>query len=294
MKPLRLVGVENAVGEGLELVAAIVRYRAGAEGAMATYACRRVFTESRGYWRCQLTLQGGRCACAPRQTSRAGCWSSQRPRCGTAWSSVSPAHCATRPSKRPGHGAGGRAQAKRLSHRGRARAYWLSLAVEDVTSSYGNRDEARRRASSIKASPCPTSRGRVEWRAGAVARRSADGRVVGRQWQRGQPRGGRAGGAVMVGLSSRLCAACGPRNGLTLSWRGCNWPAAAISASRCAFAASCVPGIRSSSRQCSGRTTALHRAATLPQSPLDQSCVRHTEEKLPAAQPAMAVSQMRG
>lgn len=48
MKTLSLVCVEDAVGEGLELVAVLVRSRTGTEGAMA-YACRRVFTESRGY-----------------------------------------------------------------------------------------------------------------------------------------------------------------------------------------------------------------------------------------------------
>lgn len=49
VEPLCLVGVKNTIGERLELITTMVRSRQGAEGPTWTYACRRVFTESRGY-----------------------------------------------------------------------------------------------------------------------------------------------------------------------------------------------------------------------------------------------------
>jgi hypothetical protein len=49
MEPFRLICVTHAVGKGVELVAGSGQM-VSCEGGRSTYACRRVLTESSGYW----------------------------------------------------------------------------------------------------------------------------------------------------------------------------------------------------------------------------------------------------
>jgi len=110
----------------------------------------------------------------------------------------------------------------------RARAYWLSLAVEDGMSSYGNRDKASSRASSIKA-PSRSARPWCSRNPEGVARsRTVCGRGVGRQcrWDAAAMGEVERRGDEMVGLAHCFVQPA-PRNGLKLPSEPCNWPATA-------------------------------------------------------------------
>jgi len=57
MEALSPVCVADAIGKGIELVAANGQIWVGIWGEAMAYACSRVFTESRGYWELSETAE---------------------------------------------------------------------------------------------------------------------------------------------------------------------------------------------------------------------------------------------